>query len=55
VLAESDELQAYPGTLGAVLDDCDRLGYQYLPGCFVGRIARDGGFPPLREGPSLGE
>jgi hypothetical protein len=47
VLADVDEFQKYPRALRALIEECDRKGYEYIRGCIVDRIARDGRFPPL--------
>jgi len=47
VLADQDELQVYPGALREVLNECDEQGFDYVRGCFVDRIAADGGFPAI--------
>ncbi|MGU3495476.1 hypothetical protein ACLBXM_15640 [Xanthobacteraceae bacterium A53D] len=49
VIADQDELQHYPDDLVDVLRWCDRRGYDYVRGCFVDRLARDGGLGELRE------
>lgn len=45
ILADQDELQVYPANLPDVIADCRAC--DYIRGCFVDRIARDGGFPPV--------
>jgi hypothetical protein len=47
VLADQDELQVYPDLLREVLNECDAQGFDYVRGCFVDRVAADGGFPPI--------
>jgi hypothetical protein len=47
VLADVDEFHRYPDSLPAIVEECDRRGYDYIRGSFVDRIARDGRFPPL--------
>jgi hypothetical protein len=50
LLADQDELQVYPAPLHDVIADCGP--WDFLRGCFVDRIARDGGFPSVdREKP----
>ena len=44
ILADQDELQIYPGNLIEILNECDRKGYDYLMGCLVDRVGRDGEF-----------
>ncbi len=53
VLADQDELQVWPGSVTEILSDCDRGGWDYVRGCFVDRIARDGGFPAVNPGQPL--
>ena len=53
VNADQDELQLYPGDLLDILRDCDRRGYEYVEGCFLDRLARDGSFPAVSAQPSL--
>jgi hypothetical protein len=55
VLADSDELQAWPDDLCALIAWCERHGYDHVEGCFVDRLAPDGGFPPYRAGVPLAE
>jgi hypothetical protein len=45
ILADQDELQIYPADLADVIADCG--SWDYIRGCFVDRIARDGGFPEV--------
>jgi hypothetical protein len=47
VLADQDELQVYAGDLREILNDCDQRGFDYVRGCFVDRVASDGGFPAI--------
>ena len=50
LLADQDELQVYPAPIQDVIADCGR--WDYIRGCMIDRLARDGGFPPLaREQP----
>ena len=53
LLADQDELQVYPAPLNDVIADCGP--WDYLRGCFVDRIARDGGFPPVDPGKPIWE
>jgi hypothetical protein len=55
VLADCDELQAWPDDLRSVLAWCERRGYDHVEGCFVDRLARDGDFPAYRAGVPLAE
>jgi hypothetical protein len=48
LLADQDEFQAYPASIQDVIEACAR--WDYVRGCFVDRIARDGGFPPILAG-----
>lgn len=45
LLADQDEFQVYPAAIQDVIQDCGR--WDYIRGCFVDRIARDGRFPAL--------
>jgi hypothetical protein len=45
ILADQDEFQVYPGDLRSIVEDCDAQGFDHIRGCFIDRIARDGGFP----------
>src|ERR1700685_3486196 len=47
LIADQDELQAYPEDLISILRECDRGKYEYIEGCFLDRIARDGSFPAV--------
>jgi len=49
VLADQDELQAWPGPIPEILRGFG--GYDYARGCFIDRIARDGGFPAVTAAP----
>ena len=55
VLADVDEFHKYPVDLRATIEECDRKGYDYIRGCFIDRIARDGRFPPLTTDRPIGE
>jgi hypothetical protein len=48
VLADLDEFHAYPSNLFDIIEDCERCGFDYIEGCFIDRIASDGGLPVLR-------
>jgi hypothetical protein len=45
LLADHDEFQVYPAPIQDVIADCGR--WDYIRGCMIDRIARDGSFPPL--------
>ncbi len=47
LLADQDELQMWPGEVSAILDDCERRGWDHVRGCMIDRLARDGGFPAV--------
>lgn len=53
VIADQDELQAYPRELRSILKECEEQGYEYIEGCFVDRFARDGSFPTVRRDQSI--
>lgn len=45
LLADQDEFQIYPAAIQDVIRACGR--WDYIRGCFVDRIARDGSFPEV--------
>lgn len=47
LLADQDELQVWPGDVREILNDCERGGFDHVRGCFVDRLASDGGFPAV--------
>lgn len=47
VLADQDELQAYPDGLVDVIEFCDRKGYTFVEGCIIDRLAKDGTLPKV--------
>jgi hypothetical protein len=47
ILADQDEFQLYPSDLAAILDACDRAGFDHINGCFVDRISADGSLSVL--------
>lgn len=53
LIADQDEFQVYPGDLIPTLEDCDRRGYEYIEGCFLDRVARDGSFPAVLPNESI--
>lgn len=53
LIADQDELQAYPRDIANILQECDGKGYEYIEGCFLDRFARDGSFPPVLAAPSI--
>jgi hypothetical protein len=53
VIADHDELQAYPDGLAAAIAFCNRHGYDYIEGCLVDRLAEGGTLPPVEAGVSL--
>jgi hypothetical protein len=50
VVADADEFQVYDRPLRSLIDHCERGGYDYVSGCFLDRLAPDGGFPPIGPG-----
>lgn len=55
ILADQDEFQVYPMKLSEVEVVCRENGYDYVCGCWVDRLAADGGFPSLNASPSIWE
>lgn len=53
LIADQDELQAYPRELISILEECDHTGYDYIEGCFLDRFASDGSFPAVRPDESI--
>ncbi len=49
ILADQDELALWPAGVRETIDDCESQGYDFIRGCIVDRIARDGRFPVLIE------
>jgi hypothetical protein len=49
ILADVDEFQAYPRDVRLFLSDMDKQGYDYVQGCLLDRIGRDGTFPSVAE------
>jgi hypothetical protein len=47
VLADLDELQVYPEDLRSFFFKMDQSGFDFVEGCIVDRIARDGSLPKL--------
>lgn len=42
LIVDVDEFQVYPAPLIDVLKYCDECGYDYVKGCFLDRVSRDG-------------
>ena len=55
LLADQDELQIWPAPLRDILSDCDARGWDHVRGCFIDRIARDGGFPSVNPAAAIWE
>lgn len=45
VIADLDEFQVYDRPVAELTELCDRRGLDYVEGCFLDRVARDGSFP----------
>jgi hypothetical protein len=55
VLADTDEFHVYPMEIHALLAGMDRLGFEYVEGCLLDRLARDGGFPEIVQSKNIWE
>jgi hypothetical protein len=44
---DHDEFHVYPQGLAALIDRCERQGYDYVRGCFVDRVSDNGVLAPL--------
>jgi hypothetical protein len=51
VVADLDELLVLDDSLRDVLAWCDARGYDAVEGCYLDRVALDGGFPKVAVGP----
>jgi hypothetical protein len=51
VIADLDELHVLDRPLPDLLAWCDAHGYDVVEGCYLDRVAADGGFPVLTEAP----
>ncbi len=47
VLADVDELQIYPEDIRSFLTRMDHLGFDFVEGCMIDRVARHGDFPEI--------
>lgn len=50
LLADQDEFQAYPEPIHVILEKCGRAGYDYVCGCMLDRVARDGSLGSVAGG-----
>jgi hypothetical protein len=50
VIADSDEFHVYDRPLRAIVEVCEARGFDIVTGCFLDRIAANGGFPPVGAG-----
>jgi hypothetical protein len=55
ILADTDEFQVYPKEIHTLLAEMDRLGFEYVEGCIIDRLARDGSFPKIERSKNLWE
>lgn len=55
VLADVDELQVYPEDIHTFFERMERDGFDFVEGCVIDRIARDGGFPDVVKDKSIWE
>jgi len=55
VLADSDEFQVYPANVREFLSGIDSQGFDYVEGCVIDRVARNGGFPEIVNKPTIWE
>lgn len=55
IIADLDEFQEYPSDLREIIEQCEDKGYDYIEGCFIDRIAADGGFPEITSDSPLDE
>lgn len=53
ILADQDEFQVYPDDLQAVVDFCERRGYDSVTGAFLDRVSADGTLAEIVDGRSL--
>jgi len=49
VLADVDEFQIYPEGIRPFFARMDRRGFDFVEGCMIDRVARDGGFPEIKS------
>lgn len=47
ILADQDELQVYGDDIFELVQYCERNGYDYVEGCLLDRVARDGALTPV--------
>jgi len=47
ILADQDELHRYPMEVAKLVEFCERKGYDYVSGCLVDRVSRDGRLSPI--------
>lgn len=55
VIADQDELQAYPGDLRSMIEECELRGFDYMEGGFLDRLSADGTFPEVAADRSISE
>ena len=51
VLVDLDEFHVYDRPLAELLDMCQSGGHAYVKGCYIDRVAADGGFPEVDRSP----
>jgi hypothetical protein len=49
IMADLDEFQVYPRPLRQFLGEMENAGYDYVEGCVIDRISRDGSFPEIKQ------
>jgi hypothetical protein len=50
VIADIDELHLYPQSINELIYQCEQAGSDYVSGCYVDRISRDGDLSPFGKG-----
>jgi hypothetical protein len=55
ILADQDEFHCYPCDLSELEEMCDKNEYDCVSGCWIDRIAADGGFPEIEQNRSVWE
>jgi hypothetical protein len=53
IIADQDEFHSYPCELSELEKICNRRGYDYVSGCWIDRIAHDGGFPDVERSSAI--
>jgi len=55
IVSDDDELQVYPYSVYDIIEECERMGYDFVTGGFIDRVGIDGTFPVVNRDTNINE